>query len=159
NSSLNVAFGRTGAIRIGRGNNSIEWLTIAGNLLSAAGIETDLPGTSATQVRVAHVVSGGSTRGLDVRNVGAGNATRRIDAEIVDSDFSSGVGASGMLEAVRIANFVSANDSQIFVDMSGNRVHDSQTGCLLVNNRSNSALVEVRSNRDRFEDNSVGCKV
>ena len=40
--SLNVSFGpglptRTGAIRMGRGSNSIEWLTIVGNLASASG--------------------------------------------------------------------------------------------------------------------------
>src|SRR5687768_9380027 len=39
-SSFNAPFGRTGSIRIGRGRNAIEWLTIIGNPLAAAGIAT-----------------------------------------------------------------------------------------------------------------------
>jgi len=158
-SSLNVALGRTGSIRIGRGSNSIEWLTIVGNLLAAAGIETDLAGTPTTRIRVAHVVSGGSTRGVDVRNVGAAMAGRRIDAEIVDSDFSSGIGAMGIRDAVRIANFNGSHGGQIYVVMSGNVVHDSEMGCVVTNNRSNSGIISVRSSGDRFENNGVGCVV
>jgi hypothetical protein len=29
--SLNVSFGRTGPIRVGRGSNAVEWLTVLGN--------------------------------------------------------------------------------------------------------------------------------
>ena len=157
--SLNVSFGRTGAIRMGRGSNSIEWLTVLGNLLSASGIETDLGGTATTQIRVAHVVSGGSTRGLDVRNLGATMAGRRIDAEIVDNEFSSGIGAQGISEAIRLVNFNGADGGQIHAVMSGNRFHDSPTGCLAANNRANAGVVDVRSNGDRFEHNGVGCLI
>jgi hypothetical protein len=157
--SLNVSFGRTGSIRIGLGSNAIEWLTVLGNPIAASGIEADLPGTSDTNIRIAHVASGGSTRGVDVRNVGAVNAGRRIDAEIVDSDFSSAPTAIGQKEAMRIANFLGAVGGQIYASMRGNRFHDTDLGCIIANNRSSSAVVEVRSHGDTFENNGVGCVI
>ena len=162
--SLNVSFGaglptRTGAIRMGRGSNSIEWLTVLGNLLSASGIETDLAGTGTAKVRVAHVVSGGSTRGLDVRNLGATMAGRKLDAEIVDNDFSSGIGALGINEAIRLVNFIGADGGQIHARMSGNRFHHSPTGCLAANNRAKAGAIDVRSDGDTFEQNGVGCVI
>lgn len=59
--------GRTGVIRVGRGNNAIEWLTIAGNRFAAAAIETDLvetgqDGPRPTRIRVAHVMAGNIAR-------------------------------------------------------------------------------------------------
>lgn len=111
NSSFVVAFGRTGPVRIGRGNNSIEWLTILGNDRAAGGIETDLIGTPTTQIRVAHVVSGGSLRGVDVRNIGASMIGRRIDAEIVDNE------CFGIVEGLRILNTNGADQGQIYAEL------------------------------------------
>jgi hypothetical protein len=85
--SFSQPFGRTGVIRTGRGSNAVEWLTIHGNPLAAAAIETDLVGTPEHHIRVAHVLAGDSARGVDIRNIGATMAGRRIDAEIVDSEF------------------------------------------------------------------------
>jgi len=157
-SSLSVALGRTGPIRMGRGSNSIEWLTILGNPLAMSGIETDLNGTPPTEIRVTHVVSGDSsrsyhTRGVDVRNVGAAMAGRKIAAEIEDSEFFGGV------EGIRFVNLNGANGGQIDATMTGNRFHNNKTGCVVSNLRSNSGLVEVRSNGDRFEDNGLGCVI
>lgn len=150
---------RTGAIRMGRGSNSISWLTVAGNRTSASGIETDLPGTEPTNITVAHVVSSGSSRGLDVRNVGAANAGRRIDAVIIDNDFSSGNDALSPKEAIRLVNFVRADGCQIHAVMRKNRCFDSIHGLFAGNNRSSSARVDVRSNGDTYKDNAVGCVI
>ena len=38
--SFSQPFGRTGVIRTGRGSNAVEWLTIYGNPLAAAAVET-----------------------------------------------------------------------------------------------------------------------
>lgn len=157
--SFNAPFGRTGSIRMGRGSNAVEWLTIIGNPAAAAGIATELAGTPTTQIRVAHVVSGGSSRGVDIRNAGAAMAGRRIEAEIVDNDFSASANAAGTKEAIRIANFVGADGGQIYALMSGNRAHDTDLGCIIANNQSSSAVVDVRSNGDIFEHNGVGCVV
>jgi hypothetical protein len=152
----------TGAIRIGRGSNSIEWLTIVGKPNSASGIETDLTGTDpqeATHIRVEHVVSSGSRRGLDVRNIGAAMAGRIIVAEIFNNDFSAGLLAGQPSEAIRLVNFFGPDGGKIHAVMSGNRFHDSPTGCFVGNNRTNFGLVEVRSNQDTFEDNEAGCVI
>jgi len=151
--SFPTSFGRTGVMRIGRGSNAVEWLTIAGNPLAAASVETDLGGTSDAWVRVAHVVAGNSARGFDVRNVGAAMAGRRLHAEIVDNDFFRGV------EGIRIANFVGAHGGDIRVVMSGNRSYENVLGCIIENNRSSSAMIHVRSSGDRFEDNGLGCDI
>ncbi|MFL5620740.1 MAG: hypothetical protein ACJ79A_20360 [Gemmatimonadaceae bacterium] len=150
---------RTAPVRIGRGTNTIEWLTILAHPTAAGGIAADLPGTASTRIRVAHVVSGGSARGVDVRNVGAANAGRRIDAEIVDNEFSGPVQVIGMSEGIRLVNFVGANGGHIVATLSGNRTHGFQLGCIVANNRSSNAVVEVRSSGDRFFANALGCLI
>lgn len=153
NASFLITFGRTGPVRIGRGNNSIEWLTILGNDRAAGGIETDLIGTPTTQVRVAHVISGGSLRGVDVRNIGASMIGRRIDAEIIDNEFF------GIVEGIRIVNTNGANQGQIFAELGNNLVHGFYFGLIVNNNRCTSSLVEVTSHNDRFEGNGLGALI
>jgi hypothetical protein len=77
--------GLTGAIRLGRGSNSVEWLTVRNAVNGSANIETDLifPGTA--YIRVAHIASTNSVRGIDVRNLGVGAAGATIVAEIVEN--------------------------------------------------------------------------
>ena len=61
----------TGAVRMGRGSNTLEWLTVQGAVNGSAGVETDLPaGPDATIVRVVHIVAQGNSRGIDVRHLG-----------------------------------------------------------------------------------------
>ena len=151
---------RTGVIRTGRGSNTIEWLTVLGTPAAAAGIETDLPGASNTLIRVAHVVSDGSSRGVDVRNAGfANNARRRIDAEIVDNEFIGPTVVQGMSEGIRLANFVGADGGVIVATLRGNSAHGFQLGCIIANNRSSNAALSVRSSGDRFFANALGCLI
>ena len=152
-SSFSMPFGRTGVIRTGRGSNAVEWLTIAGNPLAAAAVETDLVGTPETRIRVAHVVAGNSARGVDIRNIGVGMARRRIDAEIVDSEFFGGI------EGIRVINLAGADYGDIGVAMHGNRSYENRLGCIVENNRSSFARIHVRSSGDRFEDNGLGCQI
>jgi hypothetical protein len=157
--SLSVPFGRTGPVRIGRGSNTIEWLTVLGPPEAAAGIATELAGTASTRIRVAHVASGGTSRGVDVRNVGAANAGRRIVAEIVDNELFGPTRVIGMSEGIRVANFVGADGGLIVATLRGNRVQGFQIGCIVANNRSSNAVVEVRSSGDRFFANALGCVI
>jgi hypothetical protein len=151
--SFSQPFGRTGVIRTGRGRNAVEWLTVHGNPLAAAAVETDLVGTPEHHIRVAHVVAGDSARGVDIRNIGATMAGRRIDAEIVDGEFFRGV------EGIRIINLAGAHQGDISVVMSGNRSYANFLGCIVENNRSSFAEIYVRSSGDRFEDNMLGCQI
>jgi hypothetical protein len=158
-SAFNVSFGRTGAIRIGRGSNTVEWLTIVGNPAAAAGIATELTGTPTTRIRVAHVFANESSRGIDIRNVGATMIGRRIDAEIIDNELVGPSEVIGMSEGVRVANFVGADNGVIVATLSGNRVHGFQLGCIMTSNRSSNAIVDVRSSGDRFVGNALGCLI
>lgn len=154
--SFNVSFGRTAPVRIGRGSNSIEWLTILGNPAAAANIAAELTGTPRTQIRVAHVVAGGSSRGVDVRNAGPTMVGRRIDAEIVDNEFVGPTEVQGAAEGIRVTNFVGADNGVIVATLAGNRTHGFQVGFLAVNNKSSNAIVQVRSSGDRFFANGIG---
>ena len=158
-SAFNVSFGRTAPIRIGRGSNTVEWLTIVGNPGAAAGIATELTGTPATRIRVAHVFANESSRGVDIRNVGATMIGRRIDAEIIDNELVGPSEVVGMSEGVRVANFVGADNGVIVATLSGNRVYGFQLGCIMTSNRSSNATVDVRSSGDRFVGNALGCLI
>jgi len=127
-----------------------------GNPAAAASIATELTGTPSTRIRVAHVVAGGSSRGIDVRNAGAAMVGRRIDAEIVDNEFVGPTDVQGTAEGIRVTNFVGANGGGIVATLSGNRTHGFQVGLLAVNNRSSNAVVQVRSSGDRFFTNGIG---
>jgi hypothetical protein len=151
--------GRTGIIRAGRGSSTIEWLTIAGNPLAASSINTDLVQSDLTgtalpaSLKVAHVFSHDSARGVDVRNTAADMRSRRIAAEITDSEFSRGV------QGIRVINFAQADRGEITVEMRGNYAHENVLGCIIENNQSSFASVAVRSYGDRFDDNGGGCEI
>ena len=150
--SFNVA-GKSGGIRIGRGNNTVEWLTILGNPNSAAGVETDLVDTHPPQVAIAHIVAHASIRGVDVRNSGVAMNGRSIVARIEDNDFFGGK------EGIRVLNESGVVGGQIDVTMSGNRSHDNNVGCIVEHNRASSGSLRVRSSGDDFEHNSLGCLI
>lgn len=156
--SLTVALGRTGPVRIGRGTNSVEWLTILGSAAAVAGIETDLAGSSRTAIRIANVVSAGSQRGLDIRNIGPSMAGRRIDAEVTGSDLSS-TPAVQVGQGIRIVNMNGADGAVIVASLRGNRVHGSRVGCQLSNLVTSNAVISVESSGDRFVDNALGCLI
>lgn len=158
-SAFNVSFGRTAAIRIGRGSNTVEWVTIAGNPAAAAGIATELTGTPTTKIRVAHVLANESSRGVDIRNVGAAMIGHRIDAEVIDNELVGPSLVVGMSEGIRVANFVGADRGVIAANLTGNRVYNYQLGCIVTTNRSSNAIVDVRSSGDRFFGNALGCLI
>jgi len=152
-SSFNASVGKTAGIRIGRGTNAVEWLTIAGNPNSTAGVETDLADASPTQITLAHLLAHGSIRGLDVRNSGVAMSGRSIVATIEDNEFFGGT------EGVRLLNGSGIIGGQIEVTMSGNRIHDNVNGCIVEHNRSSAGSIRVRSSGDRFEHNALGCLI
>lgn len=158
-SAFNVSFGRTAPIRIGRGSNTVESVTIVGNPAAAAGIATELTGTPTTKIRVAHVFANGSSRGIDIRNVGATMIGRRIDAEVADNEFVGPSEVVGMSEGIRVANFVGADNGVIVATLAGNRVYGFQLGCIITSNRSSNAITDVRSSGDRFSGNALGCLI
>ncbi len=145
---------RTGAIRMGRGTNSIEWLTVRNATTASANIETDLE-SATTHIRIAHVATTGSQRGIDVRNFGPEQVGRMIDTEIIDNDiFNNRQG--GNPEGLRLASQQGATGGTIIGIMTGNRIYDNATGMIIVSNGSNRATASVTSSGDRFYENGAG---
>ncbi len=149
---------RSGMIRAGRGNHTIEKLKIVAPSQAGSGISTDLKGSQQTTVRIAKVISGDPnsehlTRGIDVRNTGTAVSGRQLKASIEKCEFHGG------RQGIRIANFQGANGCQVSVEMSGNHCHDNFAGCLITNHKSTSGVIEVSSEKDKFTENGVGCTV
>ncbi|HEY5839474.1 MAG TPA: hypothetical protein VIT19_10605 [Pyrinomonadaceae bacterium] len=151
---------RSGMIRTGRGNHTIANLKIIAPPKAGSGISTDLPDRKSqeTTIRISKVISGDpnsehGTRGVDIRNTGTAVVGRHLKAFIQKCEFHGGT------QGIRIANFQGANGCQVTVEMSDNHCHDNFAGCLITNHRSTSGVIEVRSERDRFTENGVGCTV
>jgi hypothetical protein len=150
--SLGPGLGNGGTIRVGRGSNSVEWLTVVGGSASAAGVETDLVGAPAV-LRVAHVMSRGSIRGIDVRNLGPAGAGRPIVIDLDDNEVFENTAANG--QGIRFVN-AAADGASIVATLHNNRSHDNNQGFLVSNERSSHASITIDSHADRFEDNLIG---
>lgn len=141
---------------MGLGRNALEWLTVRDARFAQANIDTGLqpldPGPAI--VRIAHVVSTGSVRGLNVLNFGPPTSGQLIEAEIVDSRFFDNT--FNLSEGVRLGNFQGAQGSTVNVRMSGNVSWGQKQGRLIVNNRANDSTINVRSSGNRFYDNGGG---
>lgn len=146
------ALGNAGTIRIGRGRNTVEWLTVVGGSASAGGVQTDLVGAPAV-LRVAHVVSRGSVRGIDVRNLGPAGAGRTIIVDLDDNEVFANTASNG--QGIRFVNSV-ADDASIAATLHNNRSHDNNQGFLASNERSARASITIDSHDDRFDDNLIG---
>ena len=149
---LGGGLGNAGTIRIGRGRNSVEWLTVVGGSNSAAGVQTDLVSASAV-LRVAHVMSHGSVRGIDVRNLGPAGAGRTIVIALDDNMVFENTATNG--QGIRIVNS-GADGASIVATLHNNRSHDNNQGFLFSNERSSHASISIDSHDDRFEDNLIG---
>jgi hypothetical protein len=121
-----------------------------------ANIDTGLqpldPGTAF--VRIAHVASTGSTRGLNVLNFGPRTSGQTLEADIVDCLFFDN--NLNISEGLRIGNFQGATGSTVNARMSGNLSWGQKQGRLIVNNRAIGSTVNVFSSGNRFYDNGAG---
>jgi hypothetical protein len=155
-SSFPQTNGPNAAVRLGLGHNALEWLTVRDARSAQANIDTGLqpldPWTAV--VRIAHVASTGSTRGLNVLNFGPQTSGQTIEAEIVDSHFFDNV--LRLSEGVRLGNFQGASGSTVNVRMSGNVSWGQKMGRVIVNNRAMDSTVNVVSFGNRFYDNGAG---
>jgi hypothetical protein len=150
--ALGGGLGNGGTIRIGRGRNNVEWLTVVGGSNSAAGVQTDLVGAPAV-LRVAHVVSRSSVRGIDVRNLGPAGAGRTIVIDLDDNEVFENTAMNG--QGIRFVNS-SADDATIEARLHNNRSHDNNQGFLASNERSSFASIKIDSYDDRFENDMIG---
>jgi hypothetical protein len=155
-SANGVATGPNAAVRMGLGRNSIQWLTVRDARLGQANIDTGLqpldPGTA--YIRVAHIASTGSTRGLNILNFGPQSSGQTIEADITDSYFFNNT--FNQSEGIRMGNFQGARGSTVNVRMDGNISWGQKQGRLIVDNGAEQSTVNVVSSGNRFYGNGVG---
>jgi hypothetical protein len=147
----------TGAIRLGRGSNAVEWLTTQNATVGAAAIEADLVWPGPAYIRITSIASTGNIRGLDVRNFGPASSGETTNVEIHDSDFFNNT--LGLGEGVRVGNFAGSTGSTVNLRMSGNRSFGNDQGRLIVNNAAINCTINVISNGNRFFNNGSGTNI
>jgi hypothetical protein len=154
--SFAVPSGRTGSIRMGRGTNNIEWVTLKGSAAGLSVVDTDLPSTE-TQIRIAHVIidGNGSSIGVDIRNREAG---RMVFAELEHNDIFGNTSLLG--PGIEVQNANPATGGIIKVNSKENYLHGNKVGLGAFNNGGqgpvNNNLIEITSRADRIEENGVG---
>ena len=149
--------GRTGGIRMGRGTNTLEWITVRGNVNALSAIDADLLSTE-TFVRIKHTVVSGSQIGIDLRNRLAEHSGRIIHAEIVNNEMLENQAGFGTGLVIQNAN--GANGAVINVSMKENYIHANRVGFRAFSNAAtstvNNGTVNVISHADRIEGNGMG---
>lgn len=150
----------TGGIRVGKGSNTLEWLTIKGGALAVnpfSVIETDLIGTE-THLTVSHVDidCNGSRIGLMLRNRLGEHAGRVVNASLEFSEIRGATNTLGF--GIAIQNRISG--AQIKLDMKQNYLHGNKIGILAFNGALTTGIencaIEITSHSDRFEGNGCG---
>jgi len=141
----------TGAVRARRGNNAIEWLTVRNAVNGEAGVVAEMNDQGSVNVRIAHIVSTGHKRGIDVRNWGSGSFG--LEVEIVDNDLHSNL--LGTAQGLRITTAgIAGNIGNAY--LSGNRMYNNQQGLLVENLGGQNPVINVYSSGDRFYGNGGG---
>jgi len=154
--------GRTGGIRMGKGTNSLEWLSLKGANVSAnpfSVINTDLLSTE-TWINISHVKVevNGCVIGINLRNRLAEHTNRKIYATLEDNEVFGAVNFNGFGIAAQIAN--GASGSLINVTMKKNYIHGNKVGLLTFCSAQNATIInsriEITSHADRIEGNGCG---
>lgn len=144
-----------GAIRVGRGSNSIEWLTVR-NSGGLANITTGLLYEGTPHIRIANIDSSMGGYGIGMSNHGPSFSGKTLEVDIINCDLHSNV--RGMKGGFRIGNFAGATGSIVNARLHGNRVYDNQLS-LIVNNGPVNSTINVFSSGNRFFNNGVGLSV
>ena len=150
-------------IRIGRGTNSIEWLSVKGGSVAAnplGAIESDLIGT-ATNVTISHVNvdCNGGRIGILFRNRLQEHADRVINATLEFTEISNAITNPNSPGAgLALQNRISG--AQINLAMNSNYIHGCRVGLLHFNgglgNNIENCSVDITSHNDRIEGNGCG---
>lgn len=154
-----VATGPSAAIRMGLGNNSLQWLTVRDGKFAGANIDSGLQplDLGPASILIAHVDSTGSARGLNLLNFGTKSAGQTLNAYITDCNFfSNGFGQS---QGVRVGNFQGANGSIVNVQLSGNSSYGQKVGMVIANNLTTGSHVNVSSSGDQFYADGAGMTI
>jgi hypothetical protein len=152
----------TGGIRMGKGTNTLEWLTLKGGLLSVAAfavVSTDLPSTeSSITIKHVTIISNGSRIGIDIRNRLPEHVGRKITASVENSEVTGFVNSLGF--AISVQNVNGASHSSTKLSLKENYIHGNRIGLLAGNGATSrtteNASIDIISHADRFVGNGVG---
>jgi hypothetical protein len=154
--TLSGSINRTGAIRMGDGNNSIEWMTFQNDPAHTVRslIQTDIVTTSTSQIRVAHCIIKGSSIGLSILNRDPIANGRLIEADIEDNEIKDNT-VPQFGAGIQIQN-TTTNNATIKVKLTRNEIHGNKAGVLIFNSSSQGCKLEARSYDDKIENNGIG---
>ena len=156
---------RTGAIRIGKGKNVIEELTVRGSSAPKAlsVIDSDLIGVGATHVIISHCIITGGRIGINFRNISVPGVNRSIEAEIMNNELTGNLisdAGTQQGQGIVFQNVNGASGATIKATMKNNNIHHNIIGMRIFNNNSNAqtdntSLIIVSKN-DMFDNNKLG---
>ena len=160
--SFVIPAGRTGGIRMGKGTNNLEWLSIKGGAVSAnpfSVINTDLLSTeTAIGLYNVYVDVNGSSLGVNLRNRLAEHTGRKIYAAIENCELTGAVNFNGIALALQNAN--GSSNAMIELTMKNNSVHGNKVGILAFSTTGAASIsnctIKIKSYSDNIEGNGVG---
>jgi hypothetical protein len=145
--------GTTGAVRLGRGTQSLRWLAVRNSTTGASGIATDLVAGPA-QLTLSHLIVSGNRRGIDIRNTGAAAAGRVLLVTVEHSLIEANTLNAG--QGIRILNSDGATGATILATFNSNIMRQNRLGTFIGNLNTTGSVVSLSSTSDRFESNATG---
>jgi len=147
---------RTGAVRMGDGFNSVEWITFQNDPAHTIRslIQTDIVTSSPAKIKVAHCVIKGSSIGLSILNRDPEANGRVLDAIVEDNEIMNNI-VPQFGSGIQIQNTL-VDEAVLRVNLSRNYIHDNKSGMLIFNSTSRYSTVEVKSYDNRIENNGIG---
>jgi hypothetical protein len=139
-----------GAIRLGRGRNAVEWLTVRDTRGGQGNIVTSLAYSGTQYVRVANVASTGAPTNLSIFSFGSAPV---LEVDLVDNDLYDAVG--GLRLGYRIRNSSGATGGVINARLIGNRLWGNQFS-IVINTAATGATTNVTSVGNHYFDNGNG---
>lgn len=154
NSSLTGGAVPLGAIRLGKGRNSVEWLTVRDTRGGHGNLVSGLTYAGTQYIRVAHVASTGAPYNLSFFNFGTAPT---LEADIVDNDLYGAVG--GLRTGFRIRNSSPAPSGGVInVRLIGNRVWGNQFS-LITTVAATNGQINIVSAGNSYFDNGNGLTI
>ena len=143
-------------IRLGRGRNSVEWLTLRDAKFGLGNIVNGLTYSGTPHIRIAHIASTGAAYGVSFFNFGPAFSGKTLELDIVDNDLFEA--AVGLRTGFRIGNFAGATGAVVNARLIGNRMWGNQFS-LIVNNGAVNSTINVESAGNRYFNNGNGLAI
>ena len=147
---------RTGVVRMGDGDNAIEWITLTNDPIHRIRslIQTDIVATPLAQIKIAHCNLFGSSIGISIINSGTITNGRVIEAVVEDNEVNGNV-VQPFKTGIQIQNSQGVADASIRVIFRRNYIHGNGNGLVAFNSSSHSNI-SIKSYDDHIEENGVG---